>query len=133
MDPARRRRAVTQSWVFVVAVIGPVAGCASYGGAPLILAHLDRPRIPGYRVESVDIVSKKEGALIHGRICRGAPGTYPINRLSVEHLDPDDRVIAAAEAYIYGMTSWRWPACAYYSVQTGWVVDQADTIRVGKK
>lgn len=120
---ARRCASAAQGLIFVIAVIGSVVRCAPYGGAPLILARSDRPRIPGYRVESVDIVSKKEGALIHGRICREVPGTYPINRLSVEHLDHDGCVLAAAEAYVFGMTSWRRPACAYYSAQTGWMVN----------
>jgi hypothetical protein len=38
-------------------------------------------------MESVDIVSKKEGVLIHGRICRELLCAYSINRLSVEHLE----------------------------------------------
>lgn len=111
-------------------MIGLFTGCAPYGGVPLILVRAERPPIPGYRVESVDVVSKKEGAFIHGRICRTASGYYQLNRLSVEHLDPDGHLLEAARAYIYGMTSPRSPACGYYSARTAWTVDQADTIRV---
>lgn len=128
----QRRAAAATRYVLLVLVIGSFTGCAPYGGAPLISARSERPRIPGYRVESVDIVSKKEGAFIHGRICRTPSGTYQLNRLSVEHLDRNGSRLEAAPAYIYGMTGWRWPACGYYSAQTGWTVDQADIIRVGR-
>ncbi len=115
-------------------VLGALAvstGCAPYGGAPLIAAHSDRKPIPGYRIANLDIVGKEKGALIHGRICRTNVTAYPISRLSVEHLGPDGRIIERAEAYLYGMSSWRKPACGYFSAETNWKVDRSDTIGVG--
>ena len=108
------------------------AACVSpYGGAPLIPAHTVFIPIAGYVVTAADIVSEKEGAMIHGTICRRDVTSFPISQLMIEHVRPGRSDIAREEAYVYGMWSWRWPACGYYTTQTKWRVSLDDTIRIG--
>ncbi len=108
-----------------------VSGCVPYGGAPVIAAHSERVPIRGYSVASLDIISRERGVMIHGRICRTDATAYPIRQLSVEHLNPNGELMERTEAHLYGMSSWRKPACGYYSAEPTWQVTAEYTVRVG--
>lgn len=109
-----------------------LAGCAvPYGGRPLIPAHTEVVQTSGYTIYKPDIVVEKKDILIHGTICRVSVTAYQIQIVSVEGVSADGRSLGKAEAYIYGMASWRRRGCAFYSAEVTWPITANDTIYVG--
>jgi hypothetical protein len=111
----------------ILASLG-LAGCAAYGGAPLLSLPIDVNPSQSASVSTPDAVRTATGTLFHGSVCRRAPWMSP-TWIRIERIGPDGAVVGAASRALSGLGG-RGPRCTFYDVATDWAVAPAERIRV---
>ncbi|WP_304166852.1 hypothetical protein [Phenylobacterium aquaticum] len=77
------------------------------------------------------VAQNAAGARVEGAICRLGPvPSVKLGELSVEHVGPDGQTLAVEPARVAPALRDRGARCAYYHVQTAWVVAPADSVQV---
>ena len=105
-----------------------LAGCAAYGGAPLLSLPIDVAPSRSASVSTPDAIQTATGTRFHGSVCRSAPWNSP-TRIRVERIGPDGAVVEAASHALSGLSG-RGHRCTFYDVATDWTVAPHERVRV---
>lgn len=105
-----------------------LAGCAAYGGAPLLSLPIDVAPSQNASVSTPDAIQTATGTRFHGSVCRRAPGMSP-TRIRLERIGPDGVVVGSASRALLGISG-RGHRCTFYDVATEWTIAPPERVRV---
>jgi|688.fasta_scaffold659232_2 hypothetical protein len=105
-----------------------LAGCAAYGGAPLLTLPIDVAPSRNASVSTPDAIQTATGTRFHGSVCRRAPWNAP-TRIRIERIGQDGTVVGVASRPISGLSG-RGSRCAFYDVLTDWTIAARERVRV---
>ncbi len=111
----------------VLASLG-LAGCAAYGGAPLLSLPIDVASSRNSSVSTPDAIQTATGTRFHGSVCRRAPWNAP-TRIRIERIGQDGTVVGVASRPISGLSG-RGSRCTFYDVPTDWTIAPMERVRV---
>ncbi len=111
-----------------VLLMAAMAGCAAYGGAPLLDVATDVTASRGVKLQRPVAIKTTTGTRFHGLICRGSTAQV-WNQIRVERLGAAGGVVASAAQTLPNLT-YRGQPCAYYDVATDWTIGPAERVRV---
>jgi hypothetical protein len=85
----------------------------------------------GLTLFAPDVAQNAAGARVEGAVCRLGPvPSVKLGELSVERVGPDGQTLAVAPAHVAPVLRDRGARCAYYHVQTAWVMQPTDSVQV---
>lgn len=111
----------------ILASLG-LAGCAAYGGAPLLSLPIDVAPSRGASVSTPDAIQTATGTRFHGSVCRRAPWNTP-TRVRIERIGQNGAVLGVASRALSGLSG-RGPRCTFYDVATDWTIAPPERVRV---
>lgn len=100
-------------------------------GQDFVPVHIAQNSVAGYVLASTKVTIGHDGTTIHGRICRSALSAYPISRLAIDWSKMGQSSVPGAKAYVYGMSSWRWLGCGYYTATLSGAISANDRVQIG--
>ncbi|MCI3131755.1 hypothetical protein [Phenylobacterium aquaticum] len=85
----------------------------------------------GLTLFAPEVAQNAAGARVEGAVCRLGPvPSVKLGELSVEHVGPDGQTLAVEPARVAPVLRDRGARCAYYHVQTAWVVQPSESVQV---
>ena len=105
-----------------------LAGCAAYGGAPLLSLPIDVAPSRSASVSTPDAIQTVTGTRFHGSVCRRDPWNAP-TRVRIERIGQNGAVVGVASRPLAGLSG-RGPRCAFYDVATDWTIAPPERVRV---
>ena len=105
-----------------------LAGCAAYGGAPLLSLPIDVAPSRNASVSTPDAIQTATGTRFHGSVCRSAPWNSP-TRIRIERIGQDGAVVGVTSRPLSGLSG-RGPRCTFYDVPTDWTIAPPERVRV---
>lgn len=85
----------------------------------------------GLTLFAPNVAQNGAGARIEGAVCRLGPvPSVTLGELSVERVGPDGQTLDIAPAHVAPVLRDRGARCAYYHVQTAWVMQPTDSVQV---
>lgn len=123
--PGRKMKVVAVASLCVTSLL---SACATQEQGVRIAPSLELTAPRGIRMGRPDVSQEKAGVRVHGSVCRRLPTRAP-TRIRVERVSEEGGVEEATSRLIVGLYGLR-EGCAFYSVQTDWVLRESESLRV---
>lgn len=123
--PGRRMKLAAVASLCVTSLL---SACATQERGFRIAPSLELTAPRGIRMGRPDVSQEKAGVRVHGSVCRMLPTRAP-TRIRVERVSEEGGVESSTSRQIVGLYGRR-EGCAFYSIQTDWVLRESESLRV---